>query len=126
MTTRILPPEEWSRLTGTELERVATEIDNRDGVSVIVVEDEGEIIGCWALMTVAHVEGLWIAPAHRRKGGGVFRKLWREMCRLTLDKGIGAVFTHGATPDMRTWIQALGGQPMTGEGFVLPMSRRVH
>lgn len=125
MTTRILPPEEWSSLAGTELERVATEVMNRDGVSVIVVEDEGEIIGCWALMTVAHVEGLWIAPTHRRRGG-VFRKLWRAMCQLTLDRGIGSVFTHGATADMRTWIQAFGGERMTGEGFVLPMSRRVH
>jgi hypothetical protein len=76
MTRRILPAAEWSRLVGTELENVWPHLDPDRSV-VIVVEDEGQIIGCWSAFDVLHAEGIWIAddapPARPRRPAGFWR-----------------------------------------------------
>jgi hypothetical protein len=75
MTTRILPPDEWHRLTGTELGGVP--LDPANAVVVVVEEDE-DIVGRWAFLRVIHAEGFWIAPEHQKRVA-VFRHLLREM-----------------------------------------------
>ena len=73
-TTRLLPPDEWDKLKGTELETLAPYL-NPEHTRIIVVENEvGQIVGCWSLLQFTHAEGLWIAPEHRN-GSGVFRRL---------------------------------------------------
>lgn len=60
MTARVLPRKEWGRLAGTQLETVVP-ILRRERGRVLVVEHEGEIVGCVALYRLWHLEGLELA-----------------------------------------------------------------
>lgn len=99
MTTRLLPRAEWPRLAGTELEDVCAALPQT--AQVVAVEDEtGALIGCWAAFPVLHVEGVWIAPAHRGKTT-VARRLWRAMGEtLRSVFQTTAACTSAVTPDI--------------------------
>ncbi len=98
MTQRELPKHEWPRLVGTELEAVMSTLP--EDVKVVVVEDEsGAIIGCWAAMPVMHVEGVWIAPAHRGRTA-VARRLWSGMRQTLASFGAAGAWTAAVAPDV--------------------------
>jgi len=65
MTTRILPPDEWSKLTGTLL-KDAPEILDPEMDMVLVVERDEEIVGCTSFLPRWHMEGTWVSPAYRK------------------------------------------------------------
>lgn len=118
MLSRILPPEEWPRLTGTEL---ASQWCNLDPAwtQILVVEDEGQIVGCWALMNVWHLEGVWIAPAYRQRAS-VARRLWTGMRRLMASVGA----THAVTGAIAGPVERLldkHAQELPGRFYVLEM-----
>lgn len=119
MTTRVLPREEWDRLSDTELGRALDRLPAK-AVSVVVVEADGAIVGCWALMTFAHVEGLWIAPAHRKRGR-VLLHLWTALRELARLRGVGSVFTGAVSEDVRAMLAARGASPLPPM-FVLPLA----
>lgn len=78
--TRVLPPAEWPRLVGTEAETLWPLLEpSRD--RVVVVEEDGRIIGCTALYYVLHADCVWIHAEHRRRAG-VARTLWRAVRHL--------------------------------------------
>lgn len=82
MTTRTLPPAEWEKLAATDLPQLLPYV-NRDDVEVMVVEDEhGTVVGCWAILHVVHLEGLWIAPEHRGKASVARRLLSATWARV--------------------------------------------
>jgi hypothetical protein len=112
-TTRVLPPAEWPGLVGTELEVVWPHMRPQD--SVVVVEDRGDIVGCWALLTVKHVEGLWIAPAHRGRSS-VGRRLLAGMGALVGPST--PVFTAALTDDVRQLLSRIGTR-LPGDHYVL-------
>jgi hypothetical protein len=103
MTDRILPPEEWHRLAGTEIGPILDRFTPAR-TAMLVVEEEGEIVGCWALLLVAHAEGVWISPAYRG-GVAVARRLWRGMRRLVT--GIGHCGFITGVSDEKTAVHAL-------------------
>lgn len=119
MTTRILPREEYPRLAGTELEAVWPTLP--EGAAVLVVEEDGQIVGCWAAFLVAHVEGVWIAPEHRGRGG-VARRLLVGM-RRTLVETFGATgaLTGAMTDDVRALLARLGATKLPGDHYALPL-----
>lgn len=119
MTSRILPPEEWHRLAGTEVESIVPGLD-RTHTAVLVVEDDGTIVGTWVLMRMAHVECFWIAPDRRGKAG-VAARLLRSMRALVQAWGVSCPITGAVTPEMSAMIRRLGGIPLPGEHFALPM-----
>lgn len=122
MTTRLLPREEWPRLAGTELEAVWPILP--PGAAVVVVEDGEEIVGCWAAYTLAHVEGIWIASAHRGRGS-VLRRLLAKMARTLRDdfESSGAV-TGAMTDDVRELLTKFGATKLPGDHYALPMGGR--
>lgn len=98
MTTRTLPPAEWARLRGTELEHVWPGLPT-DEAQIVVVEDEGQIVGCWAAYRAVHVEGVWIHPDHRRSR--VALRLWRGMRRVVAEMfGAGGAWTGSQSPEI--------------------------
>jgi hypothetical protein len=115
MVARVLPPAEWSRLAGTELEGVALP----SHAQVIVVEDDaGTIVGCWSCVPVVHVEGVWIAPAYRGTTT-VARHLWRAMgqtLRSVFDTR--AAVTGAVSPDVQRLLQKRA-TPLPGAHYVL-------
>jgi hypothetical protein len=116
LATRILPREEYGRLEGTEL----ADVPVPDGASVVVVEDEDAIVGCWMLVTVCHAEGVWIAPAYRRKGGVALRLL-RGMRTLAKAHGASQVCTSSLDGSVTRLIERLHGQRLPGEHFLFPV-----
>ena len=120
MRSRLLPPEDWGRLGGTELASVVDRL-NPETTQVLVVEtSEGAIVGCWALLTILHAEGIWIDPAYRRTGA-VARRLLRAMRVAVTNTGAGSVVTGSCADGITDLLQRLGAKPVPYQEFVLPM-----
>jgi hypothetical protein len=118
VTARVLPPAEWPRLTGTELEAVWPTL-NPETARVMVVEEGDRIVGCWAIFPVFHVECVWIAPSHRGRAG-VARSLIRLMRLLARLAGARVVMTAAVTPQVERLITQLRGVPVPPH-FVIPV-----
>lgn len=117
MTTRMLPPDEWHRLAGTEAESIWPHLDpNR--ADVLVVEDDGVIVGTWILMDVLHAECLWIAPAYRQKVS-VARRLWTAMHRLARGMGVPIVATAAVSDDVRHILDHAGAVKVPGDHYAV-------
>jgi len=118
LTQRELPREEWARLEGLDLGQVREQLplDTR----ILVVEDEGVIVGAWALMSFVHAEGIWIAPAYRKRGS-VLLRLLRLLRSCGAAMGVSTVWTGALTPDIGNLIVRLGGQQLPGDHFILPV-----
>jgi hypothetical protein len=122
VTTRILPPEEYPRLAGTELELVWPTLPM--DAAVVVVEDGTEIVGCWAAFTLAHVEGVWVAPAHRGKTS-VARRLLGGMRRALAEQfGATGAITGAMSDEVRGILDGLGAQKLPGDHYVLSLGSR--
>jgi hypothetical protein len=117
--TRVLPPEEWPRLAGTEAEAVWPHLNNSES-QVIVVERNQEIVGTWIVLRLVHVECCWIAPSLRGKGS-VAGRLLAGMTAAARRWGATAVWTAAVSEDVKALIQRLDGRALPGEHFVIPV-----
>ena len=75
MTSRILPPEEWSKLEGTLLGMSWKSLDREIDI-VLVVEQDDEIVACTSFLPRWHMEGTWISPKYRKRPSVVKRGLY--------------------------------------------------
>lgn len=119
LTTRILPFEEYGRLAGTEAEGLIPILRPQDG-SVVVVERDGVIVGCWTLMRVWHAECLWITPADRGRAG-VLRRLWLALNREARSHGARAICTASDRDEVASMLQRLGATVVPGTPWVLQL-----
>lgn len=119
MKQRILPPEEWHRLEGTEAGDVWQTFDPEQ-TRVIVVEEDGKIIGTWTVMRTVHVECLWAAPEYRGSFG-LARRLLAGMREIASGWGARNVFTGSMSPHVTDLIRRFGGIPAPCEYFILPL-----
>lgn len=117
-------PSQWpERLKGTALLQAVPHLA-RSGARVVVVEDDaGTLIGVWALLSVLHAEGVWINPAHQRKGA-VARKLWTMMTRFVRESGASGVVTGADSEDIARLLERHGAQKLAMTSYVLPMGAR--
>jgi hypothetical protein len=124
MTSRILPPAEWPRLAGTELERVWPTLPRTNDVRIVVVEDEDRgVIGCWLACRVIHVEGVWIAEPYRKRTS-VARRLWRTMGEtIAAAFQAGGAWTGALQPDIAALL-ARHATPVPGQHFLLSWEKR--
>ena len=119
MTRRLLPRADYGRLVGTYLEPIAHVLP--DDTDVIVVEDDdGRIVGCWATFPVWHMEGVYIDPAYR-KNGAVARRLLAGMRSALRTRGVRRACTAALTSDVEDMIRRIGGPPLPGQHFVVEM-----
>lgn len=118
MITRILPRADYWRLVGTELETVYPHLPA--DARVIVVEDDGEIVGCWSLFPLVHVEGVWIDPKHR--GGSVARRLLSRMRAEARDMGARTVQTAAVTKEVEDLALRIGGFRLPGAQFTIKLT----
>lgn len=122
MTTRILPPEEWSKVAHTDIAAFLAHAEPRD-VQIVVVEDEGCIVACWSVLRVTHLEGVWIDPAFRRHFG-VARRLLEATLRTAREWG-GWAFTGAQTDDVRRLItKHLHGVKVDMDTYIVPLEGR--
>lgn len=117
LTTRLLPPGEWPRLSGTELESVWPALDPARAM-VLCVEEDGRIVGTWALIHVIHAEGVWIAP-DRRQGGEVARKLWVFMRMMARALSARVVATAALSDDVRALLNRPGVVKLPGDHYTI-------
>jgi ribosomal protein S18 acetylase RimI-like enzyme len=118
MRTRILPREEWARLAGTELETVYPVLP--DGAVVVVVEDGDQIVACWALFPIVHVEGVWIDPDYRGNPR-VARRLVAGMKDTARAMGARAVATAALTPEVERLAEKIGGAVLPGRHYTVTL-----
>ena len=117
MITRVLPPDEWSRLEGTEAGPLWTYLDPQRA-EVLVVEEDGQIIGSWVLINMLHAECLWVAPAHRGRSA-VLRRLFTGLVRVMTGGGIPTVWTASASPAVTAMLDHLGAQKIPGDHYAM-------
>jgi len=119
MRTLELTRAEWGRLAGTPLEAVLATLP-ADTRIVVVEDDAGAIVGQWACIRYVHVEGIWIAEAHRRTGS-VQGRLLRAMRQVARSWGATVVLTGALDDDVRGYITRLGGARIPGDTFAFPV-----
>lgn len=119
MTTRILPPAEWPKLAGTEAETLWPTLDP-EHARIVVVEREGEIVGCHVLFMVMHAECLWVHPDLR--GKGVARQLWDAVQVEARSVGARGLITGAATDHVRNIMTHIGGSKMPVEQWMVPIA----
>lgn len=118
MTIRILPRDEWARLAHLDIGQFLPACVP-DSLTVLVVEHDGEIVGCWAAVTILHAEGVWVHPDHQKKGS-VARRLWLGMRGLVARMGASSVVTGAIDPAVEALILKHHGQALP-PAFVLPV-----
>lgn len=120
MTSRVLPFEEWDRLP-EHLAPLIAALRPSD-CRVLVVEDNGEIVGRWILFPMLHAEAIEIAPSHRKKGS-VARRLLQLMYRSAKELGFDRVWTASDDAEVTKVLAhpMLNAVPIPALPFVLPV-----
>lgn len=119
MTSRVLPPEQWPLLDEAGAETVWQMLDP-SRAQILVIEDEGEIVGTLTLMSVLHAECLWIKPSHRR-GYGVMKRLIDGMWGAARTQGFKALWSGSMTDTMTDILHRIGASEVPGKSYVFPV-----
>lgn len=118
MTTRILPPDEYPRLNGTEAEQAWPLLT--DAARVVVVEHDGAIVGCHLLQPVLHAECLWIHPDYRKKAS-VARRLWMGVRKTVAEQfHVGWFHTACASADVEQLLTHVGAVKLP-DAYMVPV-----
>lgn len=121
MTRRILPRDEYGRLVGTYLEPLINYLP--PDADVIVVEDaDGVIVGCSSLFRRDHVEGTWIAEAHRNQPS-VFWSLLQGIKATARRRGTERVLTASMDDRMTAFLTRMHAEPLPGTHYVWPLGK---
>lgn len=122
MTTRILPANEWHRLSETQLPALLPYVRPEDA-QIVVVELEGRIVGCIAVLRVVHFEGFWVAPEHRGRVG-VMRGLLDAMFATARRWAPAWAMAGAASDDMRHILTAhLGALPIPMDLYAVSLQQ---
>lgn len=105
LSHRVLPREEWERLTGTLLEVAIHALP--DDARVVVVERDGEIVACSALFSRWHQEGTW-ETEDVRGNAAVGRHLVKAIRDEIRAVGASEVLMMATTPETSRLIQGFG------------------
>lgn len=115
--SRLLERSEWAeKLVGTELELVHPHLPA--GAQVVAVEDGAQLVACWALFPVVHVEGVYIKPEYRGNPR-VVRRLIHGMQQTALAMGAQAVCTAAIEDHVADFALRLGAVELPGRHFSL-------
>lgn len=121
MTTRILPIEEWPRLKGTEAEQLWPHLDPSKS-TVLVMEDNGIVVGCQVLMWTLHAECLWVHPDYRKRG--VMRVLWTTVQRMVRAAGVRTIVTAATSDRVKRLLEYAHATRLPGSHWVIRIGDR--
>ena len=113
-TTRALPPDEWFKLEGTLLGQAWPSFDPEADI-VLVVEEDGVIVGCTSFLPRWHMEGTWIYPGHRNTVK-VGRPLLSAMYAMAQQLKAKELIMVSVDPDVSAMCQRLGSSSMLMHG----------
>jgi hypothetical protein len=117
ITTRLLPPEEYSKLADTEPYRTGG-LPDPDHWRIIVVEDEGRIVGSCAIFDAVHWD-YWHVDEAYRGNPVVFRDLVMGGVQVLVDHNVDLVHTTvpNGQPEVEEMLTRFGFQPAPGRLF---------
>lgn len=119
MTSRILPPEEWPKLAGTEAEGLWPHL-HPARTSVVVIEENERLLACHVLSWLLHAECLWTVPD--RRSAVTMRRLWRAVQHEAFTHwGVHAVITNAVDDRVRTLLAYVGAARMPGDAYIVPV-----
>lgn len=120
MTARNLPRSEWAeKLAGKDIS-IMLEYPEPDAQIVVVEDEDGVVIGHWALLRCTHVEFVWIADAHR-KSGSVARRLLQQMRAAARAWGARFVQTGSISAETDRLLEKLHATKLPGDHYVFPI-----
>lgn len=120
MTSRILPRDEWHRLNETPLSEHAISLMDAKGLQIVVVEDGSQIVACWAVLPVLHLEGAWIRP-DRRKSPSIARRLMAAVGSVLKPIGANWVLTGAQDEPTRQLLQHFGAAKVPMDTYMISM-----
>ena len=117
MTVRVLPRDEWGKLT--EVINIGPACREGDA-QVLVVEDGKRIVATLGVFRIAHFEGLWIDPEYRGNPG-LARKLMKA--GVTAAKQWTDEFVWGASGSHHTddLFERAGGVNAPISTYIIPL-----
>lgn len=120
MITRILPKTEWHKLTESGLPELLRHVNATDA-DVVVVEENGKVIGTLGLVKLMHFEGVWIAPEKRH--GYVLGRLLHGAEQLAMERGETCALGAAMDDDERMddLIRRRGGVPLPIKVYAMPL-----
>jgi len=118
-TSRVLPPAEWPRLEGTDVESFIGGLAPSKA-SVFVVEDGEQIVATVVGVPSVVMECCWIDPAHRRSPA-VGKRLVIGMKALTNALGLVRMITLPGDEAVERMAVKLGGTKLTKPAVVVPV-----
>lgn len=116
---RALPVEEWMRLAHTEASKVWPHLDPSKS-AIIVVEIDGEIVGCHVLTYLLHAECLWIDPRFRGRSS-VARRLWEAVKSAARACGARTLVTAAMDPKVERLLAHVHAVKLPGSHFSIPL-----
>jgi hypothetical protein len=119
MIARILPREEWGKLDVTALPQIGPTLRPED-VQIAVVEDQDKIVATMAVLRVAHLESLWIAPEYRGNAG-LGRRLLKTAIKAAKLWTDSWIWGASDTAHMDDVIGRVGGVPLPLNSFMIPI-----
>lgn len=130
MTARVLPLEEWPRLSTTESfgltmgdgRQFWQHLPSDGSVQVFVVEDGGEIVGTWSLLQMWHAECLFVAESHRGRSA-VGKALLSLMQASIAQKALQGVCTGAQSGAVEMMLQKVGAMPLPYVPYYWPSGR---
>ena len=124
VTVRELPRADWDRLCPDNADLVSVLSRTRSSnVRVMIAEEGGAIIGCWALLSFLQLEGLWVHPAQR--GRSVGWRMLRLMKRWIRDLGATGAMTASIDPAIDGYLTRIGARPLPGRHYFLSVPEEV-
>jgi ribosomal protein S18 acetylase RimI-like enzyme len=118
MTTLVLSCDEWAEIVKPYQAAAWACLDAN--AKILVIEDEGRVVGCAGLLPYLHVEGLWIDPAYRKRAS-VGRRLLQMLRGAADAMRTRSVVSMIGTPEMDRIARALGGQPLPLPVYDIPI-----
>jgi hypothetical protein len=114
--TRILKRKDFWKL-GEEKEELFKSFPKES--QVIVVEQDGIVVGHWVLIPYWHVECFEVYPEHKKKAG-VAKGLFRTMFGILHSMRVKTVLTAAVTDEVEKYLKRMHATELPGKHFVLP------
>ena len=114
ITSRILPPDEWTRVTHIE-PFASGGLPNPENWRIVVIERDGAIVAACSLFDTVHWDMFWVDEAERGNPV-VFKALVEGGVQVMAEYHIDMVHTTIPLdrPDLQRMLERVGFQPAPG------------
>ncbi len=117
MSIRVLPHEEWDKLSETQLPPLLPFVRPED-IDIVVAEDGGRVVGSLAVLRVTHLEGLWIDHGHEGNPG-IGRGLMNAAFALARRTAPGWAIGGAVSDQMRDILGRLGAVKIPMDSYAV-------